>query len=479
MKKKMVVFLMVFLLAIALPMVVQAEELSQSIESTWGGKLSFSGIELRVIFKIMKNTDGSLTATMDSPDQGAKDIPVDQVTFKDNVVCLEAKMIGLVYEGQLSSDGLKISGTFKQGPTELPLNLERDYIYIATKPQEPKKPYPYNEVEVSYMNEEDGVKLAGTLTIPQGEGPFTAVLLITGSGAQDRDESLLGHKPFLILADYLTRQGIAVLRVDDRGIGGTNGDFLNSTSADFAKDVFAGVEFLKSRQDVDSSQIGLIGHSEGGLIAPMVAVRSEDVGFIVLMAGPGIPGDQISYLQTELINRGSGVSEDVIQKTRSQQEQMFKILNEAADNKVAAEKLRAYLSEAVQDLTEEEREQIGDIDLYIDMQLMQVPWLRFFVSYDPVPTLRKVKCPVLAINGAKDVQVPPKENLQAIEAALKAGGNTDYTVIELPDLNHLFQTCETGLPTEYGSIQETISPVALKTIGDWILQHTQSGTSSQ
>lgn len=477
--RKVSVFLMVFLLVIAIPMAVQAGERNQSIEGVWGGELSFSGVELRIIFKITENADGSLGATMDSPTQGVKDIPIDQVSFKDNIVRLEAKMIGLVYEGQLSSDGLKISGTFKQGPTELPLNLERDYFYIVTRPQEPKKPYPYSEEEVSYMNEEDGVKLTGTLTTPWGEGPFPAVLLITGSGAQDRDETLLGHKPFLVLADYLTRQGIAVLRVDDRGIGGTTGDFLNSTSADFAKDVLAGVEFLKSRQDVDASHIGLVGHSEGGLIAPMVAVKSKDVAFIVLMAGPGMPGDELLYLQGELINRGNGVSDDLINQNREQQKQMFTILKEATNHKEAADNLRIYLEEMIQQLTEEERNSIGDVDHFIRQQMMQVPWLRFFVSYDPVPTLENVKCPVLAINGAKDVQVPPKENLQGIDVALKTGGNNDYAAIELADLNHLFQTCETGLPDEYGSIQETISPVALKTISDWILQHIQTGVSSR
>lgn len=479
MRKRSVFLIVLFLVVIAIPIVIWVEKPNQSIEGVWGGEISLYGVKSPIIVKIEKDDNDSLIGSLDYPTLRGKKVPIDEISFKKNIIRLMVKETSFVFEGQLSSNGLKILGSYKTWSNKLRLNLERDYVYIPIRPQEPKKPYPYTEEEVSYMNEKDGVKLASTLTIPRGEGPFPAVLLITGSGPQDRDETFREHKTFLVLADYLTRQGIAVLRVDDRGIGGSTGNTLSSTSADFANDVLAGVKFLKSHQDVDASQIGLIGHGEGGIIAPMVAVKSEDVGFIVLMAGSGVPGDILYYLSGRLVLQGFGGSEEEVKRNTEQQKEIYTILKEATNDKIAEEKLREYIQELMQRVTEIERRRIGDPDQHFSSLFAKLPWLRFFVSYDPTPTLEKVKCPVLAINGAKDTQVSPKENLLAIDTALKTGGNKDYTVIELANLNYLFQTCETGLDHEYGSIQETISPVALKTIGDWILQHTQTGTSSQ
>jgi pimeloyl-ACP methyl ester carboxylesterase len=341
------------------------------------------------------------------------------------------------------------------------------------RPQEPKKPYPYNEEEVGYENMRDGVKLAGTLTLPRGKGPFPAVLLITGSGPQDRNESLLGHKPFLVLADYLTRQGIAVLRVDDRGVGGSTGSTPNSTTENFAADVMAGIEFLKICKEIDPKQIGLIGHSEGGMIAPLVAAQNGDVAFIVLMAGAGLTGEEILYKQGAMIMKANGASVDQLAKQRATQESMFKILKEEKDPAAAEKRLREELSKS---LTEEEKKKAGQT-IAVHIKLSNTPWFRYFLTLDPRPALRKVKCPVLALNGENDLQVSANENLREIEAALKAGGNNDVTIARLPKLNHLFQTSQTGSPNEYIKIEETIAPVALKTIGDWILKRTttQSG----
>jgi pimeloyl-ACP methyl ester carboxylesterase len=341
------------------------------------------------------------------------------------------------------------------------------------RPQEPKKPYPYDEEEVAYENKRDGVKLAGTLTFPRGKGPFPTVLLITGSGPQDRNESLLGHKPFLVLADYLTRQGIAVLRVDDRGMGGSTGSVPNSTTENFAADVMAGIEFLKTRKEIDPKRIGLIGHSEGGMIAPLVAAQNGDVAFIVLMAGAGVTGEEILYLQGAMIMKASGASAGQLAKQRATQESMFKILKEEKDPAAAEKRLREELSKS---LTEEEKKK-AEQAIAAQIKLVNTSWFRFFLTLDPRPALRKVKCPVLALNGENDLQVPANENLREIEAALKAGGNNDVTIARLPKLNHLFQTSETGSPNEYIKIEETIAPVALRTIGDWILKRTttQSG----
>jgi fermentation-respiration switch protein FrsA (DUF1100 family) len=446
------------------------------IQGSWLGTLKFSGTELRVVFKISKNPEGKLSATLDSPDQGAKDIPVEEVTFENNHLLLNAKSINGIFEGDVKEDKSVIEGQWKQGGVSIPLVLERiDKLPEVLRPQEPKQPYPYDEREVVYENKKAGVKLAGTLTLPRSKEPFPVVFLITGSGPEDRNETVFSHRPFLVLADYLTRRGIAVLRVDDRGVGKSTGSFATATSEDFAGDVLAGVKYLKSLKEINPKQIGLLGHSEGGLIAPLVATKSPDVAFIVMMAGTGLTGEQILYLQSALILKASGTSDEVITKDRKLNEQMFGVIKQEQDSVVAAKKLRQTLADALAQMDEKEKEDMSYSPEMLDISVkhMLSPWFRYFLTYDPKPTLKKVKCPVLAVNGEKDLQVPPQENLQAIEEALKAGGNKDYTVKELLGLNHLFQTAETGSPTEYSRIEETISPTALKVIGDWIVEHTR------
>jgi hypothetical protein len=448
-----------------------------SIEGIWEGKLKVPGTELRIVFNISKNPDGSLITTMDSLDQGVTGIPVEEVIFKDNTLRLEVKSVGGVYEGKVSEDFLVIEGEWRQSGGAFPLTLKWvDKAVEILRPQVPEKPYPYIEEEVIYENKDAEITLAGTLTLPSGDTPFPVVLLITGSGPQDRNETIYNHRPFLVLADYLTRQGIAVLRVDDRGVGESTGDFSQATSEDFASDVLAGVEYLKTIKEIDHKKIGLIGHSEGGIIALMVAVKSPDVAFIVLMAGTGLTGEDILYLQGALISRAMGISEEDIAKNRQLNEKIFSVIKEEKDKKNAEERLRQMFMEDWAKLTDEEKEQIGDPEVFLKAQLQSLlsPWFKFFLTYDPKPTLSKVKCPVLAINGEKDLQVPPKENLSAIEEALKSGGNQYYTIKEIPNLNHLFQTAQTGLPAEYVKIEETISPVALKTISDWILEQTEA-----
>ncbi len=447
-----------------------------SIEGIWEGKLKVPGGELRIVFKISKNPDGTLTATLDSPDQGAIDFPVEEVIFKDDTLRLEVKSMGAVFEGKVSEDFLVIEGDLKQSGQTLSLTVNRvDKAVEILRPQEPKKPYPYIEKKVAYTNLKAGVKLVGMLTLPSDKGVFPAVLLITGSGPQDRNETIYGHHPFLVLADYLTRQGIAVLRVDDRGVGESTGDFYQATSEDFASDVSAGVEYLKTCKEIDPKKIGLIGHSEGGLIAPIVAVKSPDVAFIVLMAGTGLTGEEILYLQSDLISKAMGVSEQEITKRRQFNEKIFSILKEEDDSGIDEKRLRQMLMENWEKMSDEEKEQIGDSEMFLEAQLQSLlsPWLKFFLTYDPKSALSKVKCPVLVINGEKDLQVPPRENLIVIEEALKSGGNRDYTIKEIPNLNHLFQTAQTGLPSEYVKIEETISPVALKIISDWILEQVR------
>lgn len=444
----------------------------------WQGTLEV-GVSLRLVVRIQRNDKGELSAVMDSPDQGANGLAVSKITFEDGKLLVESSAVHGTFEGTYKSADVAFEGTWKQNGLNLPLTLKKlDKEPVYSRPQEPKKPYPYKAEEVSVPNPAAaGVTLAGTLTMPEGSGPFPAVVLVTGSGPQDRDEALMGHKPFLVLADHLTRKGVAVLRCDDRGIGKSTGSFATATSEDFATDALAAVAFLKQRSDIDAKHIGICGHSEGGLIAPLCAAKSADVGFIVMMAGPGVPGDEILFAQGELIARAQGAPDEAVARQRKFQKVCFDVIKSEPDAEKAAEKLRTELKALTAAMTEQEkREAGGDTDAFIETQIKSVnsPWFRAFIKYDPRPTLAKVKCPVLAINGEKDLQVPPKQSLPEVEKALKSGGNTHVTIRELPGLNHLFQTAKTGGVTEYSQIEETMSPTALDAISDWILKNCKS-----
>jgi fermentation-respiration switch protein FrsA (DUF1100 family) len=434
------------------------------IDGAWMGTVDAGVARLRVVFHL-NNTEDGLMGTLDSLDQDVKGIPVSTVTRNGDSLKMEVKSIGGTFEGTIAKDRSKIEGTWTQAGRPMPLSLKpvKDAAEMVRKrPQVPAKPYPYKEEEVSYDNPAAaGVKLAATFTIPQGKGPVPAVLLITGSGPQDRDEALMGHRPFLILADYLTRRGIAVLRADDRGFAKSTGNFSGATTADFATDAEAGVAYLKSRSEVDPHKIGLIGHSEGGLIAPMVAARNHDVAFIVMMAGPGMNGEEILVEQGRLINEASGMSHEKALQDAVDERTMLDLIKQEKDDAALEKKLREMLAGKVP-------------EAMVGTQVKQVmsPWFRYFISYDPAATLRKVTCPVLAINGEKDLQVPPKQNLPVIRKALEEGGNKNFEVDELPGLNHLFQTATTGALSEYAEIEETMSPVALEKMAGWILTTT-------
>lgn len=442
----------------------QKSELNK-VTGNWNGILELPTAKLELIFKISATGD-SLKSTLDVPIQGAKDLPVSKTTFLNNKLTLSAKMIQGEFTGDFSSDST-ITGNWNQRGSILPLILTKSKSITELKrPQTPKKPFTYLAEEVEYMNPISGLKLAGTLTIPAKAKNCPAVVLISGSGAQDRDETIFEHRPFFVIADYLTQNGIAVLRVDDRGVGGSEGNIQEATSEDFASDVSAGIEFLKTRTEINHTQIGLIGHSEGGLIAPIVASRSNDVGFIVLLAGPGIIGEQILYEQNDLSLTAAGMNEEIINQNRQLQKTIFDIiLNEKDTVKQLNRLQQAYSGGAYSMLNEEQQNAID-----AQAQAINTPWLRFFLTYDPYPVLTKVKCPVLALNGEKDVQVPAKSNLAAIEKAVKEGGNMNVKTMQLKNLNHLFQNCNTGTVEEYGEIEETISPEVLKIIKDWILK---------
>jgi len=442
----------------------------QDISGQWNGALKVQGTQLRIVFNITK-TENGINSTMDSPDQGAKGIPTTSTNFENSILKITIANAKIEYEGILGKDN-NIVGTFKQGGQSFPMNLSKEIIEKEKllRPQEPTKPYPYYSEDITFENKKAGINLAGTLTLPKKDGVFPVVILISGSGPQNRDEELLGHKPFLVLSDYLTKNGIAVLRFDDRGTALSKGDFKTATSADFATDVEAGIDYLKTRKEINKKKIGLIGHSEGGLIAPMVASKSKDVSFIVLLAGTGIKGDKLLLLQQKLIGKASGISDDDLQKSELINRKAFDIVNKSNNLEQLRTDLTKYIKQQLKDNPNAEKPSGMSDDDFVNLQVKQIanPWMQYLIKYNPAPTLEKVKCPVLAINGGKDLQVPPKENLDAIKKALTKGGNKNIKTKELPNLNHLFQECKTGSPSEYAKIEQTFSPIALIEILKWV-----------
>lgn len=443
------------------------------VAGIWEGSLDAGVIKLRLAFKVKKDADGKLTTKMDSADQGVKDIPIESTSFADGQLKFDSPSMKAEYSGKLSADGKTITGEWKQAGQTFPMELKRvEKATEVRRPQEPKKPYPYLEEEVTIANQEADVQLAGTLTRPKDGGPFAAVLLVSGSGPQDRDEAILGHRPFLVIADYLTRQGIVVLRCDDRGVGKSTGKHGTATTADFATDAYAAVKYLKSRPDIDPKRIGIAGHSEGGLIGPIVAAQHPDaIGFLILLAGPGLPGDEILRDQAEAVNRAGGATESDINQNRELQLQLLAIAKAGGPKEEVAKKLADATAKFIETLSEDDKKK-AEKEMKVakqQLEMLSTPWFHYFLNHDPRPTLKKVRCPVLALNGEKDVQVTPKENLEAVGKALREGGNTRVTLTELAGLNHLFQHCKTGHPKEYNSIDETFAPEALEAMAKWIL----------
>lgn len=442
----------------------------QEMTKDWNGLLEAKGMKIRLIFHIT-NMNGEYKATMDSPDQGVKGFPMSKVTMTNNEIKITHNGSGMNYTGNFINPD-SIEGNFNQGGQSFKMNLSPRPIAkpITKKPQEPSLPYPYNSEEITFTNRKANITLAGTLTYPKREGKFPVVVLITGSGPQNRDEELMGHKPFLVLADYLTRQGIGVLRFDDRGMFSSKGDFKTATTVDFATDVEAAVEYLKTRKETDLAHIGLIGHSEGGVIAPIVASRNADINYIIMMAGTGVSGMDLLLMQAEAINKASGVSENDIQKTNEINRGAYQLVLTVSDTTQLKSELKSYAAKTFNQLPKNDGTKNMTEEAYTSMlvEFIASPWMINFIKYNPANALAKTKCSVLAINGEKDLQVPSKVNLPAIEKALKEGGNNKFKTVEIKGVNHLFQECKTGLPAEYPEIEQTISPKALKVMSDWI-----------
>lgn len=456
-------FKLIFKLAFFLATIIAS---AQDISGTWKGALSVQGMELPLAFNISES-DGTYTTTLDSPKQAAFGIPMDTTTFEDNKLTISQNQMGMEYTATLT-DGI-FKGTFKQSGQVFPLDLTKGEKEVKKiKPQEPKKPYPYAVEEVIFENAKAGnIKLSGTLTLPKDVKNPPVVILISGSGPQNRDEELLGHKPFLVLADHLTRQGIAVLRYDDRGTAKSEGDFSTATSFDFATDVEAAMVYLQTKKEVvDINKIGLVGHSEGGLIAPIVAARNKNVAFCVLLAGPGVDGKEILLTQGKKAAELENYPANDIAASQGISKKIYDICTnykgEASKKEIAAlfEELKTKIT------SEKGQKELTESAIKNQIEMITSPWMRAFLGYDPQTSLQKVNCPVLAVNGEKDFQVLPKLNLDAIAKGLKH--NKDVTIKEFKDLNHLFQTSETGAFSEYADIEETFAPVALNYISEWI-----------
>ena len=438
-----------------------------TLDGAWMGTIHAGGASLRLVLKI-KPAPGGWTATADSIDQHAADIPVDSVTLEGDQLKLVLSKVNGRYEARLAGD--KLIGTFTQYGVSLPLDLEKTAHppVVTLRPQTPKRPLPYDEIDVSVENRPAGVTLACTLTEPRAKGPFGAVVLATGSGPQNRDEALMGHRPFLILSDAITRRGVAVLRCDDRGVGKSTGVFTEATTFDFADDTLAEVAALRGRLEIDPAHVGVLGHSEGGAVATIAASKSKGVAFIVLLAGTALPGDQILDLQRGLLEQSSGMTAPEIAASKANWDKAFAIINAETDDSVATRRLRA-LYEGLPAATRAQLEQAGGFDTQVKEVLS--PWFRTFLALDPRTFLARVKVPVLAINGARDWQVPPSANLPEMKKAL--AHDHDVTVQEMPGLNHLFQTAKTGAPSEYAEIDETMSPAVLTMVSDWIVLHAK------
>jgi pimeloyl-ACP methyl ester carboxylesterase len=441
----------------------------------WEGKIAAGNSEILFVLNITGNGSGGLTATADSPDQGTFGIKCDSTWFTGKEITVEFRSLNAFYKGILVSDTALV-GSFNQGAS-IPLLLTKTGAgpSVIKRPQEPKPPFVYKSEDIIYKDPKGTREYGATITIPQGKGPFPAALLITGSGPQDRDEEILGHKHFAVLADALTRNGFVVLRVDDRGVGKTTGPFKGATSADFADDARISLQYLQSRPEVDKKKTGLIGHSEGGMIAPMVAAKRDDVNFIILLAGPGVAISQLMAEQNAAIFRQAGLSEPAITSYIDLYNMIGKNIAANPDSLTALNKSREMIKTWKQKTDTALLKELhltstaaGEQMAVSLVSAMSEKWFRYFYAFDPSEYLQNLRCKVLALNGSKDIQVLSSSNLAGIEASLKKSRSKGFEVKELPGLNHLFQTCKTCSAAEYGQLEETISPAALEEINNWL-----------
>lgn len=445
----------------------------QTLIGRWSGGIEQGGaVILRLGIEVARSPSGEVTATLSSPDQGIADIPITMLEVRGDSVRFEVARLGGVFRGMLNREGTAMRGVWTQGTTSIALALARtaDTASFA-RPQDPVSPFPYREYDVAYLNPADDTRLAGTLTLPEGGGPFPAVLLLSGSGPQDRNGMLMGHRPFLVLSDHLTRRGIAVLRVDDRGVGGSTGDFMNAALPDRVADADAGLAFLRTHPEVDPQRVGLIGYSEGGWVAQALAARSDAVGFVVLLAAPAVSPIELLMAQARAMLQGAG--EPLVEEQLALTRRTFELIRAEPDDARAVAAVRAAMREWLGTLPEGAAASFrarADGEAYRaemerTLRIQTTPWFRGLLAHEPV-ALESVRVPVLALFGERDLQVPPAQSAPRLREAWAA--HSDAEVHVLPELNHFFQHSLTGLPSEYAQIEETFAPQALEMIGSWI-----------
>jgi pimeloyl-ACP methyl ester carboxylesterase len=436
----------------------------------WRGTAAFARFSVHV----SRGPCGLLAGTLDSPDQGQVALPLTSVRATTGGVAFAAKYLGLTIAVARGMDDRR-PGEFVQGGVRTDMILERGAWPIETRRrQDPKRPYPYDERAAQYDSRSAGIRLAGTLTVPRGPGPHPALVLISGSGAQDRDELVAGHRPFLVLADFLTRRGYAVLRVDDRGVGGSTGDVLRAGLHDAAADVRAGIDWLRRQPDVDPHRIGILGHSEGAYVAPIVA-RDAGAGFIILLGGPALKGRDLLLAQRDALAKAAGDPEDARRLARQFLTRVFDVLDSRPADEDLATRVHAVTEGWLASLTGVDRTAAAAMlaartaaQDEASLSLWQTPWFQSIYHYDPRATLAATHVPVLALYGDLDLQVPSDLNAAALQAALAAAGNRDVTITRLPGVNHMMQRAKTGRIEEYARIEETIAPEVLDAIAAFL-----------
>lgn len=467
------------LLLLFIPASLVAAAQPSKMTGDWAGSLQVNmRVQLRLVFHIKDSVQ--LTATLDSPDQGAFGIVCDEVITKNDSVYITIKRIRGKFYGLyvVQNDTAQLNGFWQQGPNKLPLSL-RKVLPVSLKqqrPQHPVAPFPYNVEEVQYSNKDGNVALAGTLTLPKTTAKVAAVILITGSGPQDRDETIFGHKPFWVIADALTKQGYAVLRVDDRGTGKSKGDVINATSLDFASDVLTSLDYLKTRTEINPKQIGLLGHSEGGIISALVAAKRKDVAFMVLLASPSVPGHAVIEEQGVALMKVKGVPPSVVEEFRGISRTLSQTVSQAGTKEMAREAFSNEMRKWFLAASPQAKAMLGsqtesDVVAYAGRSVDQTynPWFRYFLQFDPAPEIKKSTCPVLALYGERDIQVIPSRNMLPMQLALKASRKGEsFSVQEVKAVNHLFQHCKTCTIEEYGNLTETFATGALDLIAQWI-----------
>ncbi|HET6563829.1 MAG TPA: alpha/beta fold hydrolase [Xanthomonadales bacterium] len=461
-----------YIVTLSLALGVSSVMADETLQGSWQGAIRIMGQELGIAAHFT-GEGSALAVTLDIPAQNAMGLPMQNVSYQHPNLHFEIPGAAVaVFEGTV--EGERISGDYLQSGLKGTFELLKQSSAAITESADvvsAAEPLPYTEEEVEFTNGD--IRLAGTLTLPEGAGPFPAAVMITGSGPQNRDEELFGFRPFRVIADHLARAGIATLRYDDRGVGGSTGNVSTATTADFATDVLAAIQLLHQRDEIDADRIGVIGHSEGGIIGPMVA-ESGDLAFVVILAGPSMSGAEILYDQGARVLKANGATAEELLQQRAIQEQLFAAIRSGEGWDLVKAIIASQVRASVDKLSPEQRAAIADVDAYVNTQVAaqvtaaQTPWFRFFIDYDPVPALEALQVPTLAVFGELDLQVPPDSNRPGMEQAFSRGGQENYTIVTLKSANHLFQQATTGSPAEYPTLEKAFVPELLPLVTDWI-----------